>query len=130
MKARVWTPLLILCLTLVLAACDPPSEESDPERPVTVTLLTTPARVGPAAIEVRVAQQGEPVSGASISVVGDMTHAGMVPIVTTAANEIEPGVYLSEGFEFDMVGDWVITATVTFPDGVTRRGTLALSVRR
>jgi hypothetical protein len=122
--------ILLLVMAALLVGCDPPSEEADPERPISVTLLTTPARVGPAAIEVRVKQLDQPVSGATIEVVGDMTHAGMVPIVTTQAAEASPGVYISEGFEFDMVGDWVITATVAFPDGAVRRGTLTLSVRR
>jgi hypothetical protein len=86
-----------------------------------VTLLTTPARVGPAAIEVRLESDGQPGHGASVRVVGDMTHAGMVPVVA-APSTSAAAVYRTEGFAFDMVGDWVITAEVRYPDAVTRQG--------
>lgn len=122
--------LALLSLTLALAACKPPAERADPARPVEVVLLTTPARVGPAAIEVRLTVDGTPATGAAIGLVGDMTHAGMVPVVAPAVVELGGGVYRSEGFAFDMAGDWVITADVRYADGVTRQGSLAVSVSR
>ncbi len=122
--------LAVVSLALVLAACKPPAERADPSRPVEVTLLTTPARVGPAAVEVRLAVDGEPATGAAIGIVGDMTHAGMVPVVAPSVVELGGGVYRSEGFAFDMAGDWVITAEVRYADGVTRQGSLSVSVAR
>ena len=56
------------------------------------------------------------VSGATVEVTGDMTHAGMVPVVATAT-ESAPGLYRANDFEFTMAGDWVLTAEVTLPDG-------------
>jgi hypothetical protein len=64
-----------------------------------------------------------------VRVVGDMTHAGMVPVVANAV-DLGGGVYRTEGFAFDMVGDWVITAEVRYPDAVTRQGSVAVSVTR
>ena len=129
LRPLTWA-LVVVALGLLLAACKPPAERADPSRPVEVVLLTTPARVGPAAVEVRLTVDGNPASGATIGLVGDMTHAGMVPVVAPSVVELGGGIYRSEGFAFDMAGDWVITAEVRYADGVTRQGSLSVSVTR
>lgn len=122
--------LAALFVLLALTACRPPADrEAANVGEVSVELLTRPARVGPAAIDVRVTRSGEPVGGASVRVTGDMTHAGMVPVLADAT-EVEPGLYRSDGFAFDMAGDWMITADVTYRDGERDQGTLAVSVSR
>jgi hypothetical protein len=127
--ATALTLALVAIVPLLVAGCRPPAERADPNRSIEVTLLTTPARVGPAAIEIRLEAAGSPVTGAEVRVVGDMTHAGMVPVVANAV-DLGGGVYRTEGFAFDMAGDWVVTAEVRYPDAVTRRGSLAVSVTR
>jgi hypothetical protein len=129
LRAALLALTLSLTTPILLVACRPPAERTDASRPVEVTLLTTPARVGPAAIEVRLSVDGAPVDGASVRVVGDMTHAGMVPVVADAVG-LGGGIYRTEGFAFDMAGDWVITADVRYPDAVTRQGSLAVAVTR
>jgi hypothetical protein len=129
LRATARTLALVAIVALLASGCRPPAERADPNRSIEVTLLTTPARVGPAAVEVRLATAGSPVAGASVRVVGDMTHAGMVPVVANAV-DLGAGVYRTEGFAFDMAGDWVITAEVRYPDAVTRQGSLAVSVTR
>jgi hypothetical protein len=124
----------VLGLALSLGACRPPADRTEAAAAgargeITVELLTRPARVGPAAIEVVVRRDGAPVDDAAVQVTGDMTHAGMVPVVATATARGD-GVYLSEGFAFDMAGDWIITADVTHPDGRRDQGTLAIQVAR
>ena len=124
---------LVALLLVALAACRPPADRTSGSGTVsgdvTVELLTRPARVGPAAIEVRVRRDDAPASGASVRVTGDMTHAGMVPIVAEAP-EVEAGRYRSDGFAFDMAGDWILTVDVTYADGERDQGTLAVSVAR
>lgn len=129
-QSRLCWPLVLLAAVVLLGGCRPPAERADPRRPVEVVLLTTPARVGPAAIEVRLTVDGSPATGAVVRIVGDMTHAGMVPVVAPTVVELGNGVYRSEGFAFDMAGDWVVTAEVRYADGVTREGSLALTVHR
>ncbi|MDF1521812.1 MAG: FixH family protein [Trueperaceae bacterium] len=125
-RALRWLLLALAVATLV--ACDPPSDgEADARRPIAVALLERPARVGPATVEVRPALDGAPVSGARVRVVGDMTHAGMVPVVAEAP-EVGAGVYRTEGFAFDMAGDWVLSVDVTYPDGTERAAALAVFV--
>ena len=120
--------LLVLALALALVACDPPSDgDADPRRPIAVALLDAPARVGPAIVEVRPQLDGAPVPGAAVRVVGDMTHAGMVPVVAEAI-DVGGGVYRTNDFLFDMAGDWVLSVDVTYPDGTVRSTALALSV--
>ena len=122
-----------MLLLATLVACRPPADRTSGAGTnvgvVEVELLTRPARVGPAAIEVRVDRDDGAVSGATVRVTGDMTHAGMVPVVADAP-EVEAGVYRSAGFAFDMAGDWIITVDVTHPDGERDQGTLAVSVAR
>ena len=40
----------------------------------------------------------------------------MVPVIREAA-ESEPGLYRADDFEFDMGGDWFVTAEVTLRNG-------------
>jgi len=58
-----------------------------------------------------------------------MTHAGMVPVVTTAV-EHQPGRYRADDFRFAMAGDWIVSAVATLADGRTVRAEAATTVRR
>ena len=131
-RALVLAGLIVLAVGL--AGCRPPPDRTSTSAAgagaeVNVELLTRPARVGPAAIEVVVRRDGEGVEGATVQVTGDMTHAGMVPVVADAI-ELGAGVYRSDGFAFDMAGDWIITVDVRHPSGERAQGTLAASVAR
>ncbi len=131
---RITALATLLLLPLVMAACRPPADRTGDattgsRTEVSVELLTRPARVGPAAIEVVVHRDGVALEGATVRVTGDMTHAGMVPVVADARYHGE-GVYRSDGFAFDMAGDWIITVNVTHPDGTRDEATLATSVTR
>jgi hypothetical protein len=48
----------------------------------------------------------------------------MKPSMAEAA-EVRPGVYHAE-LELTMRGDWILTATATFPDGTRAEGTQEL----
>ncbi len=113
----------LVVILIVLVGCRPPDTgqaEGGAETPggvkVSLELPEEPA-VGPA--EVRVYLLGgdnEAVSGASVTVTGTMTHAGMEPVITEAVLA-EEDLYVAEGFNFDMAGDWILQAEVTLPDG-------------
>jgi hypothetical protein len=75
--------------------------------------------VGPARLIVSLADSlGNPVDGAEVRVEGNMSHAGMVPVMDTAMARGE-GLYVVPDFRFTMGGDWVLTITATLPDGRT-----------
>lgn len=116
---------------LLLAACGPREAADDApaasagasgELRTRVEVEGDDPTVGPATVAVYVLDDGEGVTGASVEVTGDMTHAGMAP-VTAEAPQAEPGLYRTQDFEFTMAGDWILTAEITLPDGTTRRTT-------
>jgi hypothetical protein len=58
---------------------------------------------------------GQPLQGAEIEIEGNMSHAGMVPVLGVA-RETAPGRYQAE-LEFTMVGDWFILVRADLADG-------------
>lgn len=74
-----------------------------------------PPRVGPVTLTLRLTNfSGAGVSGAHLTVEGNMSHAGMAPVFSEA-KEIEPGRYQSV-IELSMAGDWYVTVHATLPD--------------
>jgi len=57
---------------------------------------------------------GRPVE-APLNIEANMSHAGMVPVFTTARRE-QPGRY-SARFDFTMAGDWFVTLRSRLPNG-------------
>lgn len=58
---------------------------------------------------------GNPVTDATVSVRGDMTHAGMSPVLRESDDGAN-GIY-EVPFEWTMGGDWIVDVVVTLPDG-------------
>lgn len=85
--------------------------------------------VGLVPVSVRVEEGGTGVTGVSIDVIGEMTHAGMEPVIAQA-DQVEPGLYLADEFAFDMAGDWIVTAEVSMADGEMLRAMRALTVEQ
>lgn len=99
-----------LLLALALAGCRPPGAEGD----LGVRLETTPdpPTVGMTRLALELSRAGEPLEGASVSVEGNMTHAGMSPVRAEAV-ELGGGRYEVEGLDLNMAGDWVLTVSAT-----------------
>ncbi len=113
----------LVVVLFILVGCRPPDTEqvangAETQGGVRVSLeLPAELAVGPA--EVRVYLLGgdnEAVSGASVTVTGTMTHAGMEPVITKAVLA-EEGLYRTKDFNFNMAGDWLLEAEVTLPGG-------------
>jgi acetylornithine deacetylase/succinyl-diaminopimelate desuccinylase-like protein len=126
----------VLLLLVALTACRPPdaggagTSGQGGEDGVRVRLeLAGEPQLGEALVVVYLLDGREGVSGAQVSVTGDMTHAGMVPVVAGAV-EVEPGLYRAEDFTFTMAGDWVITAEIRLPDGTRLMDELRVTVPR
>ena len=62
-----------------------------------------------------------------MEVVGDMTHAGMIP-VEAEAHPAGPGLWRVEDFDFNMRGDWVITITAYDKNGKKYQKEVRLTV--
>lgn len=85
--------------------------------------------VGDVMFSVYLLENNQALSGADVRINGDMTHAGMAPVIVDAP-EIGSGLYQSQGFRFTMAGDWLITTTVTLPDGRREETEFLLNVPR
>ena len=134
MRVRLSIASLTLIFGFAVVACRPPAEGANGARAqgnlvqVTWEIADEP-RVGPTALVVRVMKDGAPVTGASVEVTGDMTHAGMVPVIANAPMT-EPGMYVTQDFAFDMAGDWVLTAEIHLEDGLTVTNSTETTVAR
>jgi nitrogen fixation protein FixH len=132
-----WTGLgLVLSLMVaasVLNGCQRASRKApaDQAPDVRVTLVVEPAppAVGDARVVVQLADaSGKPIDGAAVNVRGDMSHAGMQPVLATAAEETG-GAYAAD-FEWTMAGDWIVTVTAVLPDGRTATRQFDLTVQK
>jgi len=74
-----------------------------------------PPRVGQVTITLRATNaSGTPVTGARITLEGNMSHAGMTPVFAEAT-EIAPGRYRAI-MELSMSGDWFVQVHLSLPD--------------
>ena len=104
-----------LFLTFVETACNKPTESSTV---VTIEheITPQPVRVGLATLNLRLADASrQPVTGASITIEGNMSHAGMSPVFASA-KETQPGRYQAT-LDLTMAGDWIILTHITLAGG-------------
>jgi len=86
-----------------------------------------PPGVGKYTLHVRLFDSiDQPINDAAITVKGDMTHAGMKPIVAEVTNG-DKGLY-KVPFEWTMGGDWVITVQAMLPDGTIAEETFPITI--
>jgi YtkA-like len=96
---------ILLLFFVLLVACAPPTRNQ-----LDVTLEPFTPTVGKRGIVLNVTRDGKPLAGASVSIEGNMTHAGM-GVVRDIATELETGRYRVTAFDFNMSGDWILTVT-------------------
>src|SRR5690606_8571053 len=106
----------LLLIGTLLVACEPPADRAATQGDGSLRIaaeLTLPPAIGPAPLVVRLTDpEGNGIDGASVRIEGDMTHAGMQPVLETAEGTGD-GVYHADSMHFTMAGDWIITITVT-----------------
>src|SRR6266436_7739012 len=108
---------VFLAIGLLLIGCHKPVEPQ-PALRVQFELAPQPPRRGPGVITLVVADaEGQAINGARVNLEGDMTHAGMGPVIAEA-KEMGAGRYQAP-FEFSMDGDWVVLVHITLPSGQT-----------
>lgn len=110
----------IIMLVLALAAgCQPPAtptpERSAQAAQIDLVVDPSPPAVGDASLIVTVTRGGAPLANAPVSARGDMSHAGMRPALGDATTDADGTATIP--FNWTMGGDWIVTVTVTLPDG-------------
>jgi hypothetical protein len=109
-------------LMIVLVACAPQAKND-----LNVQLEVPDRRVGLRPVTMTILYQNKPLENVQVSVRGDMTHAGMAPVLAEAI-ERGAGQYKVERFNFNMAGDWVLTITAKQNDK-TLLGEARLEIR-
>ncbi len=122
--------LLLVVAVLLIGGCRGGEAPDNSGLTLALAMSPTPPGVGPARLIISLRDSaGAPVEGATVSVEGNMSHAGMVPVFGSA-REGEPGTYTIPDFTFTMAGDWILTLEATLPDGrrtQLRKGTKVYS---
>ncbi len=110
--------VLLMIVLLLAAGCRQTAPTPDPSSQaaqIALTIAPDPPTIGDATLTITVTQQNQPLAGAAVAVRGDMTHAGMRPIIPDAASTDAQGK-LVVPFKWSMSGDWIVSVTVTLAD--------------
>ena len=107
--------LLLLGLTVLLAAGCGPKDDHIPEVSAAWHVAPDPPRVGPVQVSLTLTERGQPVGDAEVRLEGNMSHPGMKPVFGDA-REVAPGRYEAP-LDLTMAGDWFVMAQITLRDG-------------
>ena len=122
---------VLLLLIFGLVACQG-SGQSGGEDNGNVKIALQPLPQEDALIVVLTNTDGTPITDATVAVEGNMNHAGMVPVLADAVADDADGN--ADGqyrlpFTFTMLGDWILSITVTQADGSSFRRDLEVHAR-
>ena len=124
--------LLYIILALSLAACrqsQQTPQTNDAAITIDLRVSPEPAATGDTTLLITLTDKaGAPIREARLEVRGDMTHAGMQPVSAIAQEEPDSSGQYSVPFEWTMSGDWIVTVSVTLPNGETSKKTFDLTV--
>jgi hypothetical protein len=122
MKTHGWTNLAVVAVVTLISAlsgCTRASQLDKEASDVHIHLGVDPDPPifgRPCQLVVTLLEpEGAPIDGATLQIKGDMTHAGMVPVVVTVSESVS-GSY-STPFDWTMAGDWILTVQAHLPDG-------------
>ena len=128
----MYRTLVLLAMAVVLllgSGCGRESRNaSSSNTQINLTAIPYPAAVGQSRLVIRVTDlAGQPISNAALSIKGDMTHAGMVPVLAEVQGGDAEGYY-NVPFEWTMAGDWVVTIEAVLNNGTRARKRFDISV--
>ena len=117
MKKTILT-IIILGLTVALVACGGRNSASQSDHNYDIQIEVGSMDVGTTDLMVTVKDEnGDPVNDATVNIKGDMSHAGMQPVLGESASG-NNGMYMIP-YEWTMAGDWFVTVDVMLADGST-----------
>jgi hypothetical protein len=122
--------LVVVLLSLALVGCSRISQQGTRATGLDIALAVhpDPPGVGPCHLTINLTDaEGAPIDKAHLQIKGDMTHAGMKPVLAEVGDG-EGGKYETP-FEWTMGGDWIVTVTATLPDGRTAQQQFTYTVQ-
>lgn len=128
----MYKTLVLLAMTMAVllgSGCGRESRNaSSANAQISLTAIPFPAAVGQSRLVIQVSDPaGKPISDAALSIKGDMTHAGMVPVLAAVQGGDAQGYY-QVPIEWTMAGDWVVTVEVILANGTSTQKRFNLSV--
>lgn len=127
--SKGWNGLFLVLLVFLAAGCRAQNPTPTPETSLQIDMQIDPVppALGEATLIVTVMDAaGQPVNDATVSARGDMSHAGMAPVLANVDSGAN-GLYRLP-FRWTMGGDWFVEITVTLPDGTTASRRFDLTV--
>ena len=120
-------PAFLALVLLVAAACRQQQQTAPAD--IALELIASDTVVGETTLTLTVLDSdGKPLSNpGTLSVRGDMSHAGMVPVFAEAGSATN-GVF-SLPFEWTMAGSWLVEASLKLPSGDIASETFAFEIR-
>lgn len=110
--------LLTIVIFGLLSACGGRNSAQTNTKNYDISVEAGSTTVGKTDLMVTVKDQnGSAINNANVSIKGDMSHAGMQPVLGESSSATD-GVYTIP-YEWTMAGDWFVTINVTFSDGST-----------
>ncbi len=126
-KRVVWVWVIYLAI-LVAPACGGRISQQPENAAVDVALESESLAVGETVLHITLKDaSNEPINNATLNVKGDMSHAGMTPVLAEGISGGENGVYTTP-FEWTMGGEWIVTVNVELSDGGTASKQFNLTV--
>ena len=109
MHKRALAFAALLLLGILLGACRRSNQQPVTDLNFSLATVPYPPVVGSARLLVQVTDDaGAPVGDVVLAVKGDMTHAGMTPVLAESMGAAAQGSY-EVPFEWTMAGDWIVT---------------------
>src|SRR5262249_30461445 len=108
--------LFPIALILLVVGCrNAALQDGAPDVKLSLNLTPQPPTVGKSTVVIQLADvDGKPVTGATLKLEANMTHAGMQPVFADV-RPTDTGRY-EANFEFTMGGDWFLLVTGTLAD--------------
>lgn len=126
-RIYLWGLLLLMALSVLgTAGCRADRASSD-EVQIALVGPVFPPSAGQGQVSFRIVDENDqPIDTASLKFRGDMSHAGMVPVLESVVGG-EEGVYRLP-VHWTMAGDWILTVDATLADGRQATKTFDISV--
>lgn len=113
--------ILSVLLVIVLTACGGRNSNQADNNDLNISVDVASTTVGTTDLMVTILDEnGAPVNDATVNIKGDMSHAGMQPVLGESSSA-ENGVYTIP-YEWTMAGDWFVTVDVLLSNGETASG--------
>ncbi len=109
---------VMFILLLALTACNGRNSQQTDNADIRIIAAVASTQVGQTELLITITDNaGNPINDAEVSVKGDMSHAGMTPVLAETSSGSD-GVYKMP-FEWTMGGDWIVNVEVVLADGRT-----------